>query len=234
MAADVPFAVRDRGCYLPDADAVVVADVHLGRDHRSNVELPLGERASVTDGMQSLLDTFQPAEVVVAGDALHSFSHVPLDVAEAFSDLRDQVDGHGASLVVVAGNHDTMLASVDGIEEAPTEYRLADGTVVCHGHERPQSGASQYVIGHEHPAIEIEGQRRHCFLWGSDVYEGADVLVLPAFSELAVGTRVNGVSGQNVDSPLLARVREFRPVVYDADRDEALTFPRLGDLQAHL
>jgi len=39
------------------------------------------------------------------------------------------------------------------------EYRVRD-TVVLHGHETPDDDADRYVVGHDHPTIVIEGQRR--------------------------------------------------------------------------
>ncbi len=231
MAADPPFVVRSRAVYLPDADTVIVADLHLGRDHSSNVEFPLGERTSVEERVRALVEMFEPTEVVVAGDVLHSFSQLPHVVEDSLAVIREVIRSQGGSLVLVHGNHDTMLEPIDDFVE---EYRLADDTLVCHGHEEPDSSADRYVIGHEHPAIEIEGKRQPCFLWGIDVYDGGDVLVLPAFSELAPGTRVNKISGSDVQSPLLAGLESFRPIVYDGTNEEALTFPPLGDLQAHL
>ncbi|MFC6726746.1 metallophosphoesterase, partial [Halobium palmae] len=91
-----------------------------------------------------------------------------------------------------------------------------------------------YVVGHDHPAIEIEGQKRPCFLYGPGVYRGADVLVLPAFNRLARGVTVNGRWGSDFQSPLLSRVNEFRPVVYDTDSQETLEFPPLGKLRRML
>ena len=87
VAADVRFL--DRAVYLPAADALVLADVHLGRSATSNVEFPLGERRDVRERMIGLLDETDPATVVVAGDLLHSYSTVPLGVREAVSALAD-------------------------------------------------------------------------------------------------------------------------------------------------
>jgi metallophosphoesterase superfamily enzyme len=224
VAGDVRF--RDRAAYLPGADALVLADVHLGRAATSNVEFPLNERSDALDRLRDLLAATTPETVVVAGDLLHSFSTVPGGVADAVASVADAVRDAGGSLVVTPGNHDTRLEAVfDG--ETTDEYRLQDGTLVCHGHEPPDGDAPRYVVGHDHPAIRIEGRRHPCFCYGEGVFQGGDVLALPAFSRLAKGVLVNGATGRDVQSPLLSSLPAFHPVVRDTDAAETLRFPPL-------
>ena len=230
--ADVAFARR--AVYLQSADALVLADVHLGRAEDSNVQFPVGEREDVLDRLEALLERFEPGTVVVAGDLLHSFGQFPPAVADAVGAVERTVREAGADLVVTPGNHDALLPKVfDG--PAPAEHRLSDGTVVCHGHERPETEADRYVFGHDHPAIEIEGKRHPCFLYGEDVYRGADVLVVPAFTRLARGVAINGTYGSDLMSPVLARgIEAYRPLVYDENAEETLAFPPLGEFRGML
>ncbi|EFW92558.1 hypothetical protein ZOD2009_06809 [Haladaptatus paucihalophilus DX253] len=225
MAA-VEFA--DRAAYLADADALVLADLHIGRDSASNVSLPLGERTDLTARFDALLDRFSPAEVVLAGDVLHAFDRLPNGVSETFADLEALAADAGATLVAVRGNHDTRL---DELASPNDEYRLADDTLVCHGHEEPDGEAPRYVAGHDHPAIEIEGKRRPCYLSGSETYRDSDVLVLPAFTRLASGLVVNDVRGSGFQSPLVAGTDPLRPIVRDEDADETYRFPPLGEFR---
>jgi putative SbcD/Mre11-related phosphoesterase len=219
-----------RAAYLPAADALVFADVHAGRDAASDVALPLGEREDLLDRLRGHLDRFAPGRVVLAGDLLHVHGSVPEGVRETVHDLLAAVEETGATLDVLAGNHDTMLAAV-GVD-AVDHVELSDGTVVCHGHEAPPTGAERYVVGHQHPAVEIEGQRHPCFLYGPAQYDGRDVLVLPAFTRLASGTPVETLSDGTAVSPLLAEPAGYRPVV--VSEGEALGFPALGDLRGLL
>ena len=219
-----------RAAYLPAADALVFADVHAGRDTASDVALPLGERDDLLDRLRAHLDRFGPERVVVAGDLLHVHGSVPEGVRETVDDLLAAVDGAGSTLDVLHGNHDAMLEVV-GVD-AVDHVELADGTVVCHGHETPPEGAARYVVGHQHPAVEIEGQRHPCFLHGPDQYDDSDVLVLPAFTRLAAGTPVESLSGGAAVSPLLADPSGYRPVV--VSEGEALGFPALADLRGLL
>jgi hypothetical protein len=224
----VPVALRDRALYLPDADALVLADLHVGRGEASPVALPLGERADLRERLVALLDAVTPATVVLAGDVLHTFSEATDRARASLDELAGACRARGASVVPVAGNHDTMLGAVwDG--EVVDEYRLSDGTLVCHGHTVPEGEAPRYVVGHDHPAIEIEGQRHPCLLYGEGVYRGGDLFVLPAFSALAAGVVVNGMRAGEFDSPLVRRANALRPVVEEGD--DALVFPPLGEFR---
>lgn len=228
-------AYRDRAAYLPGADALVVADVHVGRDEASSVEYPLGERRDLRDRLVDHLDARSPETVVFAGDILHEFGSATPRAREGVAGLTAACREAGARPVFVRGNHDTALGSVfDGTVH--DEYVL-DGdapAVVCHGHALPEREASLYVVGHDHPAITIEGTRRPCFLYGEGTFRGADVLMLPAFNRLAAGVAVNRLRTGDVQSPLVTDIDAFRPILYDESADEALTFPPLGEFRRML
>ena len=228
---DVPFAVHDRAVFVPAAETLVLADVHLGKAAASSVDAPIDDGADVCDRLADLLVATEPSTVVVAGDLLDPFSRLPRGVERDVERLIDVVNAAEAELVVTPGNHDTMLeAAFDG--ETALEYELADGeTVVCHGHERPETTAERYVVGHDHPALSIEGSKRPCVLYGPDAYEGADVLVLPAFTRLAAGATVNRMAGREFQTPLVRNADEFYPAVRDDSSGETLWFPPLGELR---
>ena len=225
---DAVFA--DRATFFSEAETLVVADLHVGRAEASDVEVPLGERADLTERLGAVVDRLAPETVIVAGDVLHEFGRVSHRAAETLNALDEACREAGAELVLVAGNHDRMLASVWG-EEVHAEYRVDAGdreVLVCHGHEEPTAEADCYVVGHDHPTIAIEGQKQPCVLAGEGVYRERDVLMLPAFSRVASGVSVNGMRARDFQSPLVLDADAFRPVVWDAGREEALTFPPLG------
>ena len=234
-----PVTYADRAAFLPDADALVLSDLHLGYADDPSIAFPVDEGADVADRLAPLLDRFEPGTVVVAGDVLHQFGRVTRRTGESLRDLDSLCAGRDADLVLLVGNHDAMLDEVwDG--PAHERYRLSAGesgdVLVCHGHEAPGevNGASLVVIGHDHPAIEIEGRKRPCFLYGAGSYRGTDLLVLPAFTRLAGGIRVNQVRADGFMSPLVTETDVLRPVVYDPDAGQALEFPPLGRFRGML
>jgi len=223
---DVTF--HRRAVFLPATATLVVADLHVGRAEASNVTLPLGEREDLVGRLRTLVDETHPDTVAFAGDVLHRFDRVTDRARGAVDALVAVCHDADARPVFVRGNHDTALDSVrEGVETAAvvdTDPR----TVVCHGHERPDPDADRYLIGHDHPAITIEGQRHPCFLHVPDAYGGADVVVLPAFSRLAAGVTVNDARGSDLQSPLVDDLTDARPTVYDGEDGAALTFPALS------
>ncbi|SDQ32936.1 metallophosphoesterase [Natronobacterium texcoconense] len=225
----VPFSALERAAFFPDADALVIADLHLGRAVASSVDAPIDDGEDVRQRLADLLERTDAATVVVAGDLLHSFDRVPRGVERDLEALEATVDDRDADLVVTPGNHDTMLEDVfDG--ETADEYRLSDGeTVVCHGHEPPEIDAERYVVGHDHPALSVDGRKLPCVLYGPGVYDGADVLVLPAFTRLAGGATVNGMSARDFQTPLAGDADAFYPAVRDEESEETLWFPPLGE-----
>jgi hypothetical protein len=230
----------DRAVFMPATGTLVVADTHVGRDEASEVEFPLGESADLADRLTALLSACDPSEVVFAGDVLHQFDRASYGIADRLGALTGTCRDAGATPVLVAGNHDSMLDSVwrgtvhdhyriAGVDPTRPDYDV----LVCHGHEEPGFDADAappdcYLLGHDHPTIDIEGQRRPCFLFGEGVYRGRDVLMLPAFTSLAAGVEINGMRASDFQSPLIRRVDDLRPVVYDTDAGESLVFPELG------
>ena len=225
---DLTFA--DRAILLDDT--LVLADLHVGRGPASNVDLPVGDSTDMVERFEHLLSAHDPAEVLVAGDLLHSFEMVPRTVEGTVATLSAAARDAGARMVVTPGNHDTML---DSVWSGPTDpaYRVGE-TVVCHGHVPPEIGAERYVVGHDHPTITIEGQRRPCYLAADDAYEGADVVMLPAFNRLLRGVEVNGMHAGDFMSPLVTDADAFAPVVLDEESRETLAFPPLGEFRHRL
>lgn len=221
----------ERAIVFPDQETLVISDVHIGRDATSDVELPMGEADDHVERLGSLLAETDASTVVVAGDFLHSFGSVPYGVHDAVDRLVETVEDSGATLTVVAGNHDKILPEFAEIDTKPS-LSVGSGTVIHHGHELPEPDADRYVIGHEHPALVVEGDRHPCFLECRNQHDGASILVLPAFNRFAVGTVVNQLSADESLSPLLVDMDGCRPVI--RTEAETLTFPGLGTLRSHL
>ena len=213
-------------------DTLVVADLHVGRGTGGELEFPVGSGSDMVARFRGLLERHDPEEVVLAGDLLHSFQTVPRTVEDTVAGLQAACRDAGARLVVTPGNHDTML---DSVWDGPTEqgYRVGD-TLILHGHETPNGEADRYVVGHDHPTIEIEGQRRPCYLVGEAQYRDSDLVMLPSFNKLNAGVRVNAMSAGEFQSPLVTDADRLSPVVWDEHARETRAFPPLGEFRRML
>lgn len=225
---------RDRAVYVPASRTLVLADLHIGRARTAGIEAPVERAAGIHSRLRALLASFEPARVVIAGDVLDAFRRVPPGVADRFRAIVECVESTGAALVVLRGNHDGMLESIYAGRLRDTI--ILDETLIAHGDAEPTASATRYVIGHEHPAIRIEGVKRPCYLYGPNVWAGADVLVLPAFTPLVRGTVMNRRRASDCHAPILQAgdLDRYRPIVRDEAADDTLTFPRFGSLRSHL
>lgn len=213
-------------------DVAVIGDLHVGKAHASNVDFPIGESDDLLARFEDLCSRAELAEVVIAGDLLHSFDNVPGRVTETLGALKAVADGNDVTVVVLPGNHDTLLdACWDGTTRS--EYQIGD-TVIVHGHVEPETPARRYVIGHEHPVIEIEGRRHACFLLGEGVYDGADLIVVPAFNRLLAGVVINDMRTADFMSPLVRNAGAMAPIVWDEQEARPLHFPPLEQFRHRL
>jgi len=87
------------------------------------------------------------------------------------------------------------------------------------------------IIGHDHPAIEIDMARFPCFLYGQGAVRGKDLIVMPAANPLSPGVIINAARSQDFLSPILRRVDagSLQPVV-EVD-GEAVVLPPLAGIR---
>lgn len=222
-----------RGVYLPSHDTVIIADLHLGRGFAAGVEVPTDAMGNVDERLGNLLSRFDPRNVIFAGDVLDAFGTIPPGVIDHLDALVASIRATGASVQFLEGNHDTMLSSL--VEQPIEEYLVLGDTSVGHGHEELPGDHARYIIGHHHPSLRIDGVKHPAFLVGT-IHDGAQLIVLPAFSDSVRGTVMNVRSLNAIDEPLLvdADVASLRPVVIDPEADEPLVFPPFENLRRFL
>lgn len=231
---DLPGAeFRDRAVYLTEEDTLVIADLHLGRGYSAGVEVPVDAAATVNSRLEGVLEYWDPDRVVLAGDVLDAFETVPPGVESRLGTILEAIRSRGAETVVLGGNHDVLLSTLfDG--PIGDHHRVGE-TTIAHGHEPVPPDADRYVVGHQHPAVRIEGVKRHCYLVGPS-RDGGTVIVLPAFSPAVRGTTMNHRRGSDIDRGLIPEgaIDRFRPVVRDEPADETLIFPPFARLRPFL
>ncbi len=220
----------DRAVFLPDSQCLVIADLHLGRGRDKTVSYAVDSFQEDTKRLTTLLETYTPDAVVIAGDILHAFSAVPEIVTEQLSELERVIHDAETDLIYVRGNHDTVLDRLTEIPLTKTYRPRSTDILITHGHELPNTTAGTVIIGHEHPALTIEGHKYPCFLKGPGTAEIGTVVILPSFSTLPLGTAVNASSHSSADSPIVTDLEEFTPIVYTPDTDEIFEFPPLSVL----
>lgn len=197
-----------RAVWWPDRDALVIADVHLGKDHvfrRAGVAIP----GAVLDGelaaLDELLDARPARQLIVLGDWVHA----PPDAGAGWPDRVGAWRRRNAALRIrlVPGNHDRRLTAwlrEWAIEEESDPFEI-NGLCLTHevNNDRPAPGLS----GHLHPVARLR--------------TGVDRARLPAFARRdehlilpAFGRFTGGFDGLDT--------RTWRMHVIAGDRVQAL------------
>lgn len=243
-----------RAVYLPEFDTAAVSDLHVGFEEEaraSGMSLPLREKETLEEGLREVLVRFSPETVVFNGDIHHSFGELG-DSGRTIRRLRSVVESTEATPVFIEGNHDTMLEEV---VETQTWYSVGgdnesrrgdkengsesgDGNrdadvVFVHGDTVPPNlpDAPLYVVGHDHPAVEIELQKEPCFLYGP--FRDSHVLMTPAFNPLCEGVVVNEMYASDLMSPFVRESLNAFRVVVETD-EEVLRFPEMREFRRML
>jgi putative SbcD/Mre11-related phosphoesterase len=218
--------------YLRNEGMVVVADLHIGYEsalEADGIHIPRVQTASIRDSLMSIVDRYNPETVMVLGDLKHEFSR---NLNQELKDVRHILEllWSQVKVMLVKGNHDNYLENITSkMNIEVVESYQADGLTFVHGHnpcsERP------LVMAHEHPSVKIVDRvgaylKLPCFVH----LQTERILVLPAFSPLASGTDLTGVSPSECLSPILREADISKGEVYACSDIGILPLGKLATL----
>lgn len=189
----------ERALFLPGADTLVIADLHLGKaDHfrRAGIALPRGGTSHDLERLDALLERTGAARLLVLGDLVHGM--LP-DAPWRARWMAWRRRHPRLPIEAVAGNHDRILRR-NPAQAAALELTLhADGLheppfVFAHAAEDVPADAPGYVLaGHLHPVLRLPGlPQLPAFRFG------ASGGVLPAFTAFAGGQAFAPEAGERV------------------------------------
>jgi putative SbcD/Mre11-related phosphoesterase len=216
--------------HLVEEATLVIGDLHLGYEaamEEAGVALPRMNQTLIRQRLEALLDAYRPERVVVNGDFKHDFAK---NLAEEWVGVAQILELLKARCtpVLVRGNHDNFLMTIAESRGVELRDRFeAGGFTFVHGHEDVDV-AGPVVIGHEHPAVKLRDEIGAVLSLPAFVVTD-DVIVLPAFSPLALGV---DVASYPYLSPILNRHDLADGRVYAVDEGEGvLPFGRVADLK---
>lgn len=181
--------MAERALYWPASQALIVADVHLGKESvfgRSGLAIPDGSTQTDLARLAGLIERRGAQRLVVLGDLVHA----PPDPGATWpAALSAWLDAHPTlSVQVIAGNHDR-----------PTARRRLDPRIVWTegplkmppfvlAHEPARSGNGYVLCGHLHPALRLKV--RSDALRSPVFWLTREVGVLPSFGRFTGGYNV--------------------------------------------
>ncbi len=168
-----------RAAFLPDHQALLLADLHLSKGatfRARGIPIPGGSSVRTLEKLTELILLTRPARLVILGDLFHGreASH-PLEMA-SFHKFR--AEHCTLPMTWVLGNHDRHVKGIAVDCEVVHELTLGDWRLSHH----PVYDGVPTVCGHIHPGYRLCGRGRRseilpCF------YQRGLCLVLPAFGE---------------------------------------------------
>lgn len=178
----------DRGVWLPEAGAVLVADVHLGKPasfRAMGVPVPEAVTGRDLERLGRLVALTGAERLVILGDLVHDASALRARTRDAVVAWRAGLGAVEVDLVV--GNHDRRARSCEGLG-----VRVLGDACEVGGlhltHEPPGSDERPTLCGHVHPAVSVGGGvgrvRSPCFWFGGMTG------ILPAFGSFTGGYAV--------------------------------------------
>ena len=227
--------IVDLGLVIKKEQCLVLADFHIGYEEALNKQGVLVPRFSfqdITSRLRALLKHSYNT-IIINGDLKHEFGEISNQEWRETQQLLDLLKSKTKNLVLIKGNHDTILEPIAKRKDILIkDYIVLGGVYIAHGHKLPRDvefhRANTVVIAHEHPAVSIrDGLRSElfkCFLVGS--YAQKRLIVMPSFNPLTPGSDVRK---QKLLSPFLAQdIGEFEVYVVE---DRVYYFGRLKHLE---
>jgi hypothetical protein len=187
--------IVDLGLYLTKERILVIGDVHIGFEEALNKQglmVPRFQFDELIKRLKGILKEVKPEIIIINGDVKHEFGTISEQEWRLTLKLLDFLIEKCRKVVLIRGNHDTVLGPIAGKRDIEVkEYYLAGKVLIVHGHKVFDEGDYEtIIIGHEHPAIGIrEGVRKEkykCFLKGK--FEGKKLIVMPSFNLVTEGT----------------------------------------------
>jgi uncharacterized protein len=179
--------LRERAVYWPAQHALILADLHLGKDAAFRAHgVPLG--ADTTQSDLARLSNVRPEHLLMLGDVFHSRAGSDGRTLSAWGAWR--AAHQQLALTVVLGNHDqsagadvrSALGAAAGDQIIGT-YAYIGRFLISHQPQERQDGPQ--LAGHLHPAVLLQSRadrlKLHAFLFRERL------AVLPAFGEFIDG-----------------------------------------------
>ncbi|MBM3607393.1 MAG: ligase-associated DNA damage response endonuclease PdeM [Alphaproteobacteria bacterium] len=205
--------------FIPGAQALVVADLHLEKGSafaQRGLMLPPYDTQATLAALTRVIAHYAPKLVIALGDSFHDAQAGERLGMESRGELKALASGR--DWIWIGGNHDPVIP--DGLGELHSSFTLAPTTTgaLTFRHEPSPallnaSSAAGEVAGHLHPAARAVTRsgsaRRKCF-----IADGSRC-ILPAFGAYTGGLSIhdaafNGLFSEGAIAYLLGRERVYR------------------------
>jgi len=170
---------------------MVISDLHIGIERElftSGINIP-----AVTDYLikkiEDLYNKYKVPNLIIVGDLKHNVPKISVIEMKEIPYFFDKIFEYFERIYVLKGNHDGDIEKIVKNNKVKIAKEMRIGRVVfTHGHRRNHFDGDIYVIGHHHFVMNITtliGESFYEKVFVSGVINGKEVIILPAFSDLA-------------------------------------------------
>lgn len=218
----------DLGIYLSKSNILVIADTHIGYEEAINKEGILIPRTQFKELLERLFNIIERIKIerkvhkldkiIINGDIKHEFGKISETEWRNTIKLLDFLLRHSEEVLLVKGNHDTILGPIAEKRRVKIVDEFSVGDIlILHGDSVPKDMPKRkdirtIIIGHEHSAVTLyEGTRAEkykCYLLGE--YKGKKLIVQPSFNLVVEGTNI---LEDSLLSPFLSKIGDFKVLV---------------------
>ena len=155
------FILTDTGAmFWIEQKMLIIADAHLSKEkhfRKSGIAIPNGIMQNDLKRIESLIETFQPAEILFLGDMFHSEENEGMN---EFLHWRKSLSHIKIKLVI--GNHDILnmewytFAGIDFFEDK----LVIDNILLSHDRTNVAEKNMLNLSGHIHPCIILHGKAK--------------------------------------------------------------------------
>lgn len=180
-----------KALYLPDAEALLVSDVHLGKAETFQaLGIPISNEINKEnlDRLRQIIRVTKPKQLFILGDLFHSQKSLVPEVLIGWDTFLKEIT---AKVCLIVGNHDRRL--VTALPPLNMDYQIEAvqvGSFLLSHEPESRHGASLNICGHIHPVVKLRSRtdslRLPCFF----VEPAHRRLTLPSFGEFTGGYEV--------------------------------------------
>ncbi|MEM2873962.1 MAG: metallophosphoesterase [Candidatus Nanoarchaeia archaeon] len=192
--------IIDLALWLPKQRILAFSDFHIGYEDALNARGILIPKYQLADTLERIKKIFtvlgrKPKTIIINGDLKHEFSTVNKEEFFGVKDLLNLLAKNCEKIIIIKGNHDTILNYAKRVKVEIKEYFLIDNILFAHG-DNIVNVDSKYakiiVVGHGHPTLKLSdgfiSEKVKCFLKGK--WKGKVLIMQPSFNLVTEGADI--------------------------------------------
>lgn len=150
----------NRGLHWIDQNALLVADLHLGKEAtfcHEGIAVPRGASERTLEVIADMLQTTAASHLMILGDLFHAKSSLADDMKAMFANFLMNIGS--VQVLLIKGNHDQNVGTLPThwlmqVVESPYVLR---GIELSHFPDQAAAECSLRIAGHVHPAVRLRG-----------------------------------------------------------------------------